>query len=209
MTGHMRDIDARRALRQEVKRRHQGETDTLVVEELGVCQGVARVDFAVINGSIHGYEIKSERDTLVRLPAQSDAYSRALEFVTIVAAQNHLHKVVEAIPDWWGIWTVIRGSDTFAIEAVRGAQPNPSLDSFALVQFLWREEALGILSQHGRSKGLLSKPRTELWRKLTQEFSTDELAEMVRQCLKRRGEVWRVDASQLLNDDSHQLFAKW
>src|SRR3954469_15133629 len=112
MTGHMRDIDARRALRQEVKRRHQGETDTLVVEELGVCQGVARVDFAVINGSIHGYEIKSERDTLVRLPAQSDAYSRALEFVTIVAAQNHLHKVVEAIPDWWGIWTVIRGSDT-------------------------------------------------------------------------------------------------
>jgi len=63
----MRDIDVRRKLRVEVERSHECEFDTLIVEELGLCQGIARVDLAVVNGSVHRYEIKSESDTLTRL----------------------------------------------------------------------------------------------------------------------------------------------
>ena len=33
---------------------------TLIVEELGLCEGAVRIDVAAINGSIHGYEIKSD-----------------------------------------------------------------------------------------------------------------------------------------------------
>jgi hypothetical protein len=39
----MRDIDVRRKLRVEVDRPHLYELDTLIVEELGLCQGIARV----------------------------------------------------------------------------------------------------------------------------------------------------------------------
>jgi len=58
----MREIDIRRALLADVRQRHRDEPDTLIREELGVCQGIARVDLAVVNGSVHGYEIKSEQD---------------------------------------------------------------------------------------------------------------------------------------------------
>src|ERR1700761_2097597 len=92
--AEMRDIDVRRALLTEMDRIHPDRSDTLVVEELGICQGVARVDLAVVNGTVHGYEIKSERDTLARLKAQADIYSKALEFVTIVAAPSHIAGII-------------------------------------------------------------------------------------------------------------------
>ena len=47
---------------------HRSEPNTVFLEELGLCQGDARVDYAVINGAMNGYEIKSDRDKLVRLP---------------------------------------------------------------------------------------------------------------------------------------------
>src|SRR5437868_15105658 len=85
-------------------RRHSTEPDTLVVEELGLCQGIARVDLAVVNGNVHGYEIKSECDTLARLPGQISVYSRTLEFVTVITASAHIGNVRHRVPRWWGIW---------------------------------------------------------------------------------------------------------
>ena len=69
----MRDIDVRTVLAAEVARRYKGDADTLIIHELGVCSGDARIDLAVVNGKLHGYEIKSDADTLKRLPAQAEA----------------------------------------------------------------------------------------------------------------------------------------
>jgi hypothetical protein len=49
-----------------------------MLDEFGLEHGEVRVDVAVINGELHGYEIKSERDTLERLPRQVKAYSAVL-----------------------------------------------------------------------------------------------------------------------------------
>ena len=68
----------------------QNDPQTLIVEELGIRQGAARVDVAVVNGSLHGYEIKSARDTLERLPKQSELYSSVFDTITLVTAENHL-----------------------------------------------------------------------------------------------------------------------
>ena len=73
----MRDIDIRRRLRAD-ERLHPWDSNTRIVEELGLCQGVARVDLAVVNGTIHGYEIKSERDTLTRLSGQAEIYNHII-----------------------------------------------------------------------------------------------------------------------------------
>src|SRR5438045_2701845 len=99
----MRDIDIRLALRSSIEREHGGDADTRIVEELGLCQGIARVDLAVINGNVHGYEIKSEHDTLARLPAQTHTYNQVLDFVTIVTAPAHAHKIRCIVPKWWGV----------------------------------------------------------------------------------------------------------
>lgn len=192
----MRDIDIRRALRQKMERLHYGLLDTKIVEELGLCQGIARVDLAVVNGSLHGYEIKSERDTLARLPGQTDIYNRALDFVTLVIAPTHSEKIGDIVPSWWGIWTATQDECGVRLEIFREHQKNPNIDPFSLAQLLWRDEALQALTDHGLANGMRSKPREELWRKLAADLTLEELGCIVRECLKRRGSAWRVPVTQ-------------
>jgi hypothetical protein len=188
----MRDIDIRRVLRTEMQRLHAGETDIRFVEELGMCQGIARVDLAVVNGSVHGYEIKSERDTLTRLPSQSEIYSQALEFVTIVAAPHHLVQIEAMVPPWWGVWSATQDGTEVRLNVRREALKNPSLTPLALVQFLWRDEVLEILAEHDLAVGMSSKSRHHLWQRLATSFTVEELGDFVRARLKQRGEGWRA-----------------
>ena len=170
----MRDVDIRRALRTRV-RDSDDMKEALVVDELGLCQGRARIDLAVVNSSLHGYEIKSERDTLARLPSQSDAYGCALEFVTIVVAAHHALKAYDLVPGWWGIWSVAPGADgRVEFNEVREPMPNPSLDPYAVAAFLWREKVLEELENRGLANGFRSKPRRALWMKLAEALSTEE-----------------------------------
>jgi hypothetical protein len=69
----VRDRDVRQALHRKVLKEHHGDANTLVVDELGLRHGTCRVDIAVVNGFIHGYEIKSDADTLERLPRRRRA----------------------------------------------------------------------------------------------------------------------------------------
>lgn len=191
----MRDIDIRRALLAEMRRLHPDTSDTLILQELGVCQGLARVDVAVVNGSFHGYEIKSERDTLLRLPSQTGFYNQALQFVTLVAAPHHLSKIDALIPPWWGIWQAEQVGRSVRLEETRESRHNPGLVKLALAQFLWRDEALKILDKYGLSSGVRSKSRHHLWAKLASSFEHEELGSLVRGCLKSRGEDWREPCS--------------
>ena len=51
--------------------------------ELGLSPFQAVQNIAVINGHLHGYEIKSERDSLRRFHRQERIYSQVLDFVTV------------------------------------------------------------------------------------------------------------------------------
>jgi len=187
----MRDIDIRRTLRTD-ERLHPGEPDTRIVEELGLCQGVARVDVAVVNGTIHGYEIKSDRDTLARLPAQAEVYSRVLDYVTIVTAPAHADNVRKVVPEWWGIWAVAEDEGGIRLNALRSSVQNPEVNPFALAQLLWRDEALRALIKRGLAQGVRSKSRKEIWQRLASELTIEELGKTVRECLKNRAVGWRA-----------------
>jgi hypothetical protein len=191
----MREIDIRRSLLAEIEERHRGETDTLIKEELGLCQGLARVDIAVVNGSVHGYEIKSEQDTLARLPGQAQIYSRALDFVTIVTAPAHAKKISEVVPGWWGICNATEFGQEVRLESSREAFHNPQVEPFALAQFLWRDEALQALSENNLAAGMRSKRREQLWHRLASELTLEKLGCIVRERLKRRRVDWRVPAT--------------
>lgn len=175
-------------------RSHGNDPDTLIVDELGLCQGTARVDVAVVNGSVHGYEIKSAHDTLARLPGQAEVYGRTLDYVTIIVAVNHARVIAGTVPHWWGIWSAEEGKAGVRLKQIRRARRNPSIQPLAIAQLLWRNEVLHALAQRGLAEGVRSKPRAVLWRRLADSLSLRELRCVVREHLKNRPVDWRVDA---------------
>jgi hypothetical protein len=189
----MRDRDIRYALRFDLDREHRGDSQTIIVEELGIDQGSARVDVAVVNGLLAGFEIKSERDTLTRLPAQVSAYSAVFDAMTLVVGANHLERAIEAIPAWWQVLVPERRGSDVALVELRGGAANPRIDPEMLAQLLWRDEALAELELRELTGGLRSKPRRELWKALARELELDELRRVVRDRLRARTS-WRAAA---------------
>jgi len=192
----MRDRDIRVVLRRELKDCFGSDPDTLILEEMGLCQGSARIDMAVVNGSINGYEIKSAQDTLERLHSQQKIYSRIFDTVTLIIAGNHLAALEGLVPSWWGILEAEEVNGNVKLREVRPSRENPSIDPSALVQLLWRDEALQVLEEKGLAKGLRSKPRRFLWQKITESLTIDEIRDAVSLTLKRR-EGWLADVSQM------------
>jgi hypothetical protein len=189
----MRDRDIRQALTGFLRDRYAQDTDTLIVGELGLCRGAARVDMAVVNGSLHGFEIKSERDTLERLPGQAAIYGEALDNVTIVCSSKHLESVRAKVPDWWGIIEAEPQGDGVALRLRRPASNNPTVNVEAQSLLLWRDEALHLLQQFGLAHRLLSKPRAVLCRTLAERVPAEDLAEAVRATIKARA-GWKSDS---------------
>lgn len=101
---------------------------TRVVEELGI-YGEVRIDVAVLNGMTVGYELKSARDTLKRLPKQVEWYSKILDQAHIIVAENHLISALEIVPDWWGCTVATLGKDGGVyLNDERKPQQNPGID---------------------------------------------------------------------------------
>jgi hypothetical protein len=189
--AHIRDVDIRRSLHAEMRRRHQAEVGTLILDELALCQGTARVDVAVVNGSLHGYEIKSASDTLERLPGQCSVYSRALDYVTIVTSEKHARKIRRLVPRWWGIWAAYPTATGIELCEVREPRINPRVDGLAIAELLWRQEVLEELESRSLLRGLRGKPRRALWAKLADSIPLPELQAIVRERLKGRA-GWRA-----------------
>lgn len=186
----MREKDIRAAVRCRLATEFAEQPGTLIVDELGLCQGAARVDLAAVNGLLHGYEIKSDQDTLDRLPGQLLIYSRVLDTVHMVAAGSHLARIERIVPDWWGLIEASPGTASVDLAERRAARRNPAVDPFAVAQLLWREEALAVLSDVGLADGLMNKPRRVLWQRLADLVPVEELCAVVRDQLRSRS-GWR------------------
>jgi len=188
------DLVIRSALKEELGKRHAQDKKLRIVEELGVSHGIARIDIAVVNGIIHGYEIKSDQDTLQRLPEQMSIFNNVFDKVTLVVGKSHLYKAINIVPDWWGIMVAKIGVDgSVVFNIIREGENNKERDSISIARLLWREEALRILEDAGKAYGLYSKPRDCMYEKLSTVFDQETLGEKVREKLFVRSE-WRPDA---------------
>jgi hypothetical protein len=203
----LRDSEIRLALRQKLSRIHADEPDTAIINELSLVQGEARVDVAVVNGSFSGYEIKSDRDTLIRLPHQLAVYERCFNTLTIVVGSSHVAACTTEVPSWWGIWEAIRLQDApVTLEERREPINNEQICPGQVVQLLWRDEALAAL----RDWGILVPSRTarrQLWETLTASLSPDDLLKTVRDRIRLRGD-WRSGPTPFRCGDSFRSVAK-
>jgi len=205
----MRDADVRAALHAKVLSEHHGEPDTLVLDELALWYGAARVDIAVVNARFHGFEIKSDRDTLDRLPNQMLIYNAILDRVTIVVAHSHLVGVTSMVPDWWGIKVVGKGPrGGVHFEEERAPRMNPTIDPVALASVLWNEELIEILEERGgAARGVRGRSRDIISRRVAEIVPLTDLRAEVRRRLKARGD-WRADGKPGRYDGSSRRRAR-
>lgn len=175
-------------------REKQGQgSKLLLVEEICLGRGRTRADLVAVDAQLRGYEIKSPRDSLTRLPRQLEDYRTVFDQVILVIGLKHLSGILSQIPSWCGILLASSVGQRVIIEEFRGPQQNLDRDRHALAQLLWREEALASLKKYGHATGVLSKPRTVLWKRLADVLATDELSAEVRYAFHRRPPKWRRD----------------
>ncbi|NKE72983.1 sce7726 family protein [Candidatus Manganitrophus noduliformans] len=183
----------RTALKESLRNIHKDDHQAKIIEELGVTHGAARVDIAVINGSIHGYELKSDIDTLYRLPSQMRYYNSVFDRITLVVGKSHLHEAIKIVPEWWGITIAkIIPSGEVLFCNIREAEQNPYQTNFAVATLLWRNEALNILEESGRAKGVRSKARKVIYERLAEALDKRTLKSKVTEYLCARAN-WRSE----------------
>ena len=188
----IKDGAIRTKLVEHIAKRHALGEKTKLFHELGIRHGRFRVDLALINGAMHGFEIKSEADTVERLPHQAEAFSMVFDKMTAVVAAKHLEHALCIVPAWWGI----QASDydkngKVVIKPFRTGRVNTGVDARALVELLWRDEALSQLQKMKVSLPKRGLNRKYLYDTLVEQMPLIHLRRFVRETLKHRSS-WRA-----------------
>jgi hypothetical protein len=164
---------------------YSDKTHDLIVEEFG-CNS-ARTDVAVINGALHAFEIKSDSDSLDRLPSQIEAYQGVFEYITLICGNRLLKRARVAIPKWWGLQKAEFEHGSVTLRQLRTPKLNPHQDSFALAKMLWKTEALACMRKHGHKVVTSKHTAEEVSRAVAARLPLSVLTAEVRQAIKIRG----------------------
>jgi len=188
----MRDCDVRQQLDRRLRDIHAQEPSSRLLPEMVLGRGVSRIDFAVVNGKLHGYEIKSDADTLDRLATQAEAYNSVFDEITIVVGSRHLSRADKAIARWWGIIKAEVHEGTVFLTDLRRPKQNPQQSARALADLLWKEEAMDLLRRYSDVKSINRKNRDTLSFEIWARLDLVTVANFTRETLKARVR-WRVD----------------
>ena len=201
----LRDKDIRRALINKLNNIYADDPHTLILQEFGLYEHRVRIDLAVVNGSMSGFEIKSDADTLERLPYQQEMYNKIFDNITVVVGESHLERIKSTVSEWWGIWVAHKNGNKVEFRIYREPSGNHDIDIRALVRCLWKREALEILSSKGLfEKKLANVRRSILWEMLVNSIPENELKQIIRNYLKHRDD-WHIVLPQEPNGDLRQL----
>ena len=175
-------------------------------EEFGVRHGAARIDIAVIDGVMHGYEIKSDRDTLERLPEQMNEFNAVFDKLSLVVGRRHLYDAINIVPDWWGIIVAkVDANHEIFFQTIREAEDNQSQVGVSIARLLWKEEALRILEERSKARGVRSKPREFIYQRLADVLDADTLKEKVRDALLISRGDWRAGRPLITSGDLYPM----
>jgi hypothetical protein len=123
--------------------RHSPTTAALMTELQA--QG-AKADLVLFNGTSNAYEIKTELDSLDRLPTQLPAYQSAFEKVWVVTHPSLATKVLSYLPAGVGL---IAFTDNRTLSTLVEADiDHERLSHLSMFNILRRAEYLSIISKH-------------------------------------------------------------
>lgn len=188
------DKNYRDLLIKELNMTYENTEDTRIIHELGLDSGSSRIDVAVVNGILHGYEIKSDLDNLDRLPRQMEYYNQMFERMTIVVSRKYLTKVQEIIPSWWGI--KVMSNDCSRLISIRKGRKVNQQDTLILLKLLWKKDLENFIDYLNLDKSIKKMRKKNLLQFLLQEASKEDIKTFVYSTLKSRTE-WRNTANEL------------
>ena len=141
----MLDVDIRLALAATLG----ASPHARVVHEMALVHLGARVDMAILlPGSMVGIEIKSNADTLRRLPTQARAYGAVFDRMVLVSGTRHFREAAALVPEWWGLVKVVDVDDAVSLVVARPVSANTHQNTEALASLLWAAEARAIATRH-------------------------------------------------------------
>ncbi|RJR28109.1 hypothetical protein C4564_06115 [Candidatus Microgenomates bacterium] len=184
------DKTIRKALIKQLDNTYDSNHATAIISEFSLSNTGTRADVAVINGILHGYELKGDLDTLARLPGQIDGYNAVFDKITIVVGKKHLLHTVQAIPDWWGVMlakNISNNGEPLLIE-LRPPSQNIYQDIKTVVRLLWRNELVEILKKEMLYKNKASSTKDELINILISNINAIKVKNYVRQYLISRNQ---------------------
>ena len=156
-----------------------------IINELDLHGAV--VDIAIIKKKhFCGYEIKSDKDNLSRLPIQMQIYDFMFDKITIVVGISKLEEVKRIVPDFWGIMTASNGNGKITITEKRKPKLNKYISKNWLAMKLWRSDIVNILRAKDLYRNRSGCYRHKLLEVLMDNISLDELRYHIRKILIKR-----------------------
>lgn len=156
------------------------DDDAVLISEMTVANWSRRADVVLANGCLWAFEVKSELDSLSRLPGQLDTFTTHFEKVCVVCAPRFEVGARALLPEGVGLWVV--EDDGILRERVRPRYTR--LTKTAAVGLMKVNELRALLSCNG-FKGVADVPRSRLV-ELAMQLPTDGLANAARDAVKRR-----------------------
>lgn len=162
--------------------------DSAIIPELSLSNTGTRADVTLVNGVLHGYELKGDLDNLTRLPRQIDGYNSIFDKITIVVGKKHLLHTVQTVPEWWGIVLAkaITSNRNPSLIELRKPSKNTLQDLKTVVDLLWKSEIVEILKNETSCKNLASFAKEELIVLLLNKLSVSSAKTYVRKYLVNR-----------------------
>lgn len=128
---------------QNIFLKNHKKNSSVMLTELRV--GSNKADCVIVNGHTVCYEIKTEFDTLKRLPEQISTYLKVFEKVNVICSENHIANVISLVPENVGIFKL---TERNALKEVRKAIYNDSdIDRFLMISSLRKSEYVFIAEQ--------------------------------------------------------------
>jgi hypothetical protein len=175
-----------------------GKND-LLIEELGVEHGSARIDVALASSVLTGYEIKSDYDTLDRLARQMHSYHRVFDTLTIVTTSTFVDQITALLPAWWGILIGEKTSEGgVGLKSYRQASSHTRQDARSIASLLWRDDAYSFAVEQ---LGSVVKPRATrdaLYDLLAEQVPLEIIRQRVLATLRSRDDLRKRSTSYML-----------
>jgi hypothetical protein len=156
------------------------DDDAVLVSEMTVANWSRRVDVVLANGKLWGFEIKSDADSLSRLPGQIETFRHHFEKFVVVAAERFEAAILDMVPEGVGVW--IADHDGGLKQKIAPRQSLLSGNSY--ISLMTVCELRNLLAANGR-KNINGAPRSILQR-MAAGLPISDLASAAREAIKRR-----------------------
>lgn len=172
-------------------------------EEL--CIGKSRADAILVReNKIVGFEIKSDKDNLLRLEDQMKDYTRFCDECYIVTGDKHLEEIPLVVPEFYGIIRIyLDEAEQTRLEVIREATKDPKESKRRKIKhqmsLLWRDEITRI-AKANKVKPISNKSKPKIAMMLADNMEYDALRRAICEELMERDYVEGLKKLQEMKD---------